>query len=301
MKLQALSHPVMPVAFPNHLIFTSLINYFHFSAFTYTLIAVLMIVLQALYLNMITERHKLQNKVTYYPAFMYVLLTSLYPAFNYFSEPLLINWFLLLALDIMLSFPKTLYPRKQIFNAGFAISVPFIIQFPAIGFVVLALVALFLLRSYSTSELVVLLLGYLTPVYFFLGILYLFDKLTPAKFLPEIGFDLHALSASRIYLAGTIAGVGMMLLTGSYALQQLNSKMIIYVRRSWILIFCYLLIAATVTLFAVSAVHAEWILILPPVCLIASCVYFQENNKRLSTFMFYFSLALLIFSQITFK
>jgi hypothetical protein len=301
MKLQALSHPVMPQAFPHHLVFASLLHFLQFSAFGYTILAVILTFLQAIYVNFICEKHKLFHKTGYYTAFVYLVLSSLYPAFSYFSEPLLINWFVLIALDVMLSFSKTLEPQKQLFNAGFFICIPVLLQFPAIGFFVLLLVALLLLRSYRVGEMVVALLGYFTPVYFFVGMLYLIDKTSFLKSVIEIGFDMHLLSASRIYLTGTTSAVLLMVITGLYAFQQSSIRMTIYVRRSWFLIFCYLAIAIMVTMLAVSAVHAEWVLVVPPLSLIISQVLYIENNRRLSTFMFYFSLALLIFAQITFK
>lgn len=301
MKMPALLHPVMPVPAVNHVIFLLLLRYLHLSAFAYTLLSIVMVFLQAIYINFIAEKHKLFHKAGYYPAFMYILLTSLYPAFNYFSEPLFINWLVLIAFDIMLSFPKTLHPGKQLFNAGFAICLPALVQFPAVGFFLLLLIAILLLRSYRNSEMIVALLGYLTPVYFFAGLLYLTDSLGVLKNMAELGFDVHQISSSRIYLAGTITGAAFFLLVGLVAFQQLNSRMTIYIQRSWWMIISYLAVAVLVTLFAVSSVHAEWVLVLPPLSLISAQAFYMENPKRLSIFMFYFSLALLIFSLITFK
>lgn len=301
MKMQALLHPVMPVSAPNHLLFESLLSFLKFGAFSYTVLAIIFVFLQAIYINLITEKHKLFTKTSYYPAFMYVLLTSLYPAFNYFSEPLLINWFVIGSIDVMLGLHRTLQPRKQLFNAGFIICLPALIQFPAIGFFILLITAVLLLRSYRHDEMMVSVLGYLTPIYFFIAVLYLIDQTPILKNFVELGFDIHRLSASRIYLIGSIAGVSLLLIVGLMALQQANSRMTIYIRRSWVIIFCYLVIAILVTLFAVSTVHAEWLLMLPPLSLIAAQAFFMENPKRMSIFMFYFSLALLIFSQITFK
>ncbi len=301
MKMPALLHPVMPIPYENHIVFPLLLRMLHFSAFGYTLLAIVLIFLQALYLNFIAEKHKLFQKAGYYPAFMYVLFTSLYPAFNYFSEPLFINCLMLIGIDVLLSFPKTLHPGKQLFNAGFVLCLPALIQFPAIGFFLLLLIALLLLRSYRNSEMLVAWMGYLTPVYFFIGLLYLTDRLDALRNVVELGFDVHRLSSSRIYLAGTVSGAAIFLLVGFIAFQQFSGRMTIYIRRSWWLIFCYLAVAILVTLVAVSSVHAQWVLALPPLSLIATQVFFMENPKRLSSFMFYFSLALLIFSLITFK
>lgn len=301
MKMPALLHPAMPVPAANHILFPLLLRTLHLNAFAYTLLGVVMVFLQAIYINFIAEKHKLFHKAGYYPAFMYILFTSLYPAFNYFSEPLIINWLVLIAVDMMLSFPKTLHPGKQLFNAGFAICLPALVQFPAVVFFLLLLIAVLLLRSYRGSEMIVALLGYLTPVYFFIGLLYLTDHLGMWRNIIELGFDIHQLSSSRIYLAGTITGAVFFLLAGFVAFQQLHGRMTIYIRRSWWMIISYLAVAVLATILAVSPVHAEWILALPPLSLLSAQVFYMENPKRLSIFMFYFSLALLIFSLITFK
>ena len=301
MKMQALLHPAMPVAIEDHIIFQWILRTLSFSAFAYTLLAVILVFLQAIYINFIAEKHKLFAKSGYYPAFMFLLFSSLYPAFNYFSEPLLINWFVLIAIDIMLSFPKTLRPNRQLFNAGFVICLPALLQFPALGFFLLLLTAFLLLRSYRHSEMVVTLLGYLTPVYFFAGILYLIDRIDVLKNSVGISYGIPQLSSSRIYLVGTIGGLAVFLLLGLFAFQQLSGRMTIYIKRSWVMVFCYLAVGVLVSMLAVSAVHAEWILVLPPLSLIAAQIFSMENPRRLSIFMFYFSLALLIFSLITIK
>ncbi|RYG37242.1 MAG: hypothetical protein EOO01_30320, partial [Chitinophagaceae bacterium] len=192
MKLQALSSGVAPVPLPDHIIFGQLLavlnHIFHGSAFGYTLFAVVLLHIQAIYLNYITVKHKLFHRNTYLPAFSYLVLTSIYPPFNYFSEPLLINFFTIAALDLMLTLSQTSQPRKQIFNAGFLLCIPAMIQFPAVGFILLLFLALLFLRTFNLGEWTVGGLGYLTPIYFFVAFLFLFDQLPAIYRLPHFGF-----------------------------------------------------------------------------------------------------------------
>ena len=71
-----------------------------------------MLFLQGLYLNYIATRYRLYIRPTYFPAFIFVLLTSINPYFNYFSVPVLINWCVLIGLDISLSFNHRLIRAK---------------------------------------------------------------------------------------------------------------------------------------------------------------------------------------------
>ncbi len=302
MKLQALSNPVFPVALPDHIFYENLLHFlggiFGDSAFAFTLFAILNLFGQAMFLNHITVRHRLFRQNNYFPAYSYILITSIAPAFNHFSEPLLINWLLLVSLNILLSLNQTTHPRKQIFNAGFFICLPMLIQFPSIGFFLLFLGALLLLRSFNAGEWVVGLLGYITPIYFFLGILFLIDKFHMLPEIPELGFSLPAQFDNKVYRTGTIIGLAILLFTGIASIQNLLPRVTIYVRRSWLLIFIYLVVALAVTFIAVSAINAEWLLIIPPLALIIANSFVLEKSKRFSNFTFYFSLILLIFCQL---
>lgn len=299
MKLQALLHPIAPVALEHHVVFATVLHcldyIFYGSAFAYTLFAVCIIISQALFLNYITVRHKMFPRNSYLPAFSYLLLTSLTPSFNYFSEPLLINWLTLIAVNIMLTFSQTSQPRKQIFNAGFAICIPALLQFPALGFILLFILALIFLRSFNAGEWVVGIMGYLTPIYFFVCILFLFDHLPVLTQAFQLGFSLPGKFARPAYMVGAIGGLVLLVVEGTISIQQQIAKMTIYIRRSWGLMFTYLLISFAVAFIAVSSVNAEWMIIMPALSLIISQSFCFEKSKRFSTFTFYFSLLLLIF------
>lgn len=301
-KFQALSHPVAPVFLPDHLIFETIVHYLDFlfkgSAFGYTILTVVILFTQALYINYISVKHKLFLNQNYFPAFTYILITSFAPAYNYFSEPLLINWLVLIAINTMLSFNQSTQPRKQIFNAGFMVCLPVLLQFSSIGFIFLLIFALVLLRSFNLSEYVVAAMGYFTPIYFFAVILFLGDNLPLLFRNYHIGFSVPIHNIRPVYLVGTSIGIIILLIIGSYTLQQQITKMTIYIRRSWGVIYVYLLLSVIVTLIAVSAVNAEWLLIMPALSFIIANAFCIEKSKRFSNFTFYFSLLLLIFCQL---
>lgn len=302
MKLQALSMPVAPVPLPDHLVFSTILSFLNpvmgGNATAYTWLAVVILITQALYVNYITVRHRLFEKNTYFPAFTYLLLTSINPAFNYFSEPLLINWLVLVAFNIMLTFNQTNQPRKQIFNAGFIICLPALLQFPALGFLLLFFFALLLLRSFNAGEWAVGLMGNLTPIYFYAGILFLVDQLPVLARVPKIGFSLPTHIGHPVYFVGTLVGLFLLTVVGSFSIQQQFIKVTIYIRRSWYLIYTYLLISIGVTAVAMSAIHSQWLIAMPALSFIIAQAFTLEKSKRFSNFAFYFSLLFLIFCQL---
>jgi hypothetical protein len=303
MKLPALSHPVAPIPLPNHIVFASLLkllnNILHGSASGYTFLAIIILVLEALYFNHITVKHKLFMTQTYLPAFTFLLLTSLYPAFNYFSEPLLINGLMLIAFDIMLSFAHSSQPRKQIFNAGFVVCLPALLQFPALAFFFLLLFALIFLRPFNIGEWVVGFMGYFTPIYFFAVILFLVDKLPVLYQIPRLSLSLPKHVENPLYVGGTIGGLVLLVILGSFALQQQMSRLTINIRRSWGLVYIFLVISLGFGLIAVSSVHAEWLVVMPSLSFLVAHSFYHEKTKRFSNFAFLFSLALFAFCQFS--
>ena len=57
----------------------------------YPVLAILLLITQALMLNSFINRQRMTGRQSYLPAMAYILLTSLLPDWNYFSAPLLVN------------------------------------------------------------------------------------------------------------------------------------------------------------------------------------------------------------------
>lgn len=182
-KFQVLLHPVAPLQVPGHFVYNYIIRglsvIFMHGGFAFTMLAIVLLFIQSLYLKSIATRHKLFPRYTYIPAFVYLLLTSIYPPFSCFNETILLNWFLMGAVDIMFSFTQTSQPRKLIFNASFLLSMAALFQFTLLAFFFLLLVGMVMFRSFNLGEWSVALMGYITPLYFLACILFLADSEKP--------------------------------------------------------------------------------------------------------------------------
>lgn len=301
-KMQVLAHPQV-VALPAHdVLFSSIVHVVDFilngSAFGYTLLAVIMLFAQALYLNTIVAKQRLFNKTSYIPAYTYLLLTSLHPSFSYFSEALLMNWCLLGGIHLLLRFHQTHQPRKDVFNTGFLLALMALFHFSAIGYFLLLFIALILLRSFNPGEWVVTLLGYLTPAYFWVGILFLFDKTGMLSQWPHIGLFLPKKVVAPVYTIGLITGLIVLFSLGMYALQSLMAKTSVFNRRNWVMVLFCLFISFVVAMATDISMQYIWLLLMPALALIICHALYLEKNKRFSNFAFYFSLLLVIFCQI---
>ncbi|MCB0697487.1 MAG: hypothetical protein KDC07_08995, partial [Chitinophagaceae bacterium] len=270
---------------------------FH-SAFGFTILAVAMNGLQAIYLNAVANRHKLFHKPTYVTAFVYISLCSLYVEFGRFSQPLLINWILIAVLDNMLQLSQAQKPRKLIYNSGFLIGIAALLSFPAIVYILLLLVALALLRNLNPGEWMVAILGCLTPVYFAAGLLFLFDVL---HWFPEwvnLGVNLPGTISKPVFLVGAIMGMIILFTAGTYVLQKQLGRASVFVRRGWTGIAMCLIFSIIAAAITDSSIKMAWLVIMPSITLIIANAYYAEKNKAFSNFAFYFMLLLVVFCKL---
>lgn len=149
-----------------------------FPDFVQVLLAIALVSFEAVYLNLIMNRHEVLYRNSYLPALMYALLMSLGLPFLQFHPVILANLFLLLALDKTFSLFKNESPVPALFNSSFFISVASLIYFPATALFIMLLAALLTLRPFSFREWMIALIGFLLP-YFFLSVYFFWtDQLT---------------------------------------------------------------------------------------------------------------------------
>ena len=299
---QLLFHPVMPVLPEGDYFFHIIANFFRVllfnSAFALTLFAVILIALQGIYINAVANRHKLFAKPAYVVAFAYISLASLYPPFVSFNQPLLVNWVLIMVIDIILQLAQTQKARKLIYNAGFGIGVAALVMFPAIGYIVVFLFALSMLRNLNPGEWMVALLGCITPIYFAAGLLFLFDGLHWFPRWIDVGINLPRTIAHPFYVICMLLGTITLFVMGTYDLQRHITKVSIFVRRGWTGIAACLFVSMLVALFTDFEVKAAWLVMMPALALVITNAYYAEKNKAFSNFAFYFTLVLVIFCKM---
>ncbi len=304
-RLPALSHPVTPLPVEGLPVYNLLLYLTRFlvggSAFGFTLLTTLFLFLQALYLNTIVIRRRLASRPTHIPVYGYLLLTAIFPGFSHFSSLIFVNWCILGALDMMLRFSQPANPRKHVFNAGFLIGMSTLFHFSSVGFILLLLLGLLLLRSFNPGEWFVALLGICTPVYFLTGLLFLADRLYELQYWPDLGFALSGRIDISVYVIGVIVGIAAMVAAGMYTLQQQVSRAAVFIRRGWSLVVCYGGIALLVAIFVSGTGGAAWLVAMPALSLIIVQPMYLEKNKRFSNFTFWFSLAFLVFCQLIYN
>jgi hypothetical protein len=139
------------------------------NTFANSIVALFLVVLQAVAINLVVNNYKMGRELTYFPAMSYVLLASAIPEFLYLSPALMGNTFVIVAIAEMFRWYRKYEASAQIFNVGFWIAISAMFYFSNIAFYFLAIIALFNLRSFQLNELLILTIGLFIP-FFFVGV-----------------------------------------------------------------------------------------------------------------------------------
>lgn len=136
-----------------------------------TSFSTILLFLQAVYLNYLVNKYRLTVNSTWLTGLSYILLMSGSSHFSMMSPVLFSNTFLIIGCESILRFYKRKEASGELFNVGFWIAVSSLFYHSNIVFILLAIMAMTILRQTDLREGVVLVLGVFT-VYFLIGVHY---------------------------------------------------------------------------------------------------------------------------------
>jgi Family of unknown function (DUF6427) len=300
LKFPLFLHPFLPVLHTedNYLyrfILTALNSLFGHSAEPYAILSFLFLFSQATLLNGICNYHKMLPRASYLPAMCYILVTSLLPDWGHFSAPLLINSIMIWCWYRMVALYNSPNPVTAIFNIGLFLGLATLLYVPAIAFLILLFFALLIMRPFRIQEWFVGFVGFTSPYYFLILILYFTHQLNWRNLIPHISFTFPAIPASVWIIAAISLLVIPFIIGGIYVQNNLN-KMLIHVRKSWSLLLVFLIAAVFVIIINKAGSYENWIVTAMPFAVFHSAAYYYPVNKVLVNALHWvsFSVAIVI-------
>ena len=124
---------------------------------------------EAIYFNLMLNRHEVHYKNTFLPAFIFALFVSSTPALIQFHPVHLINFFLILIIDRAFTLFKNEFPVSALFDCGFITGIASLIYFPAFVIIPVLFAMLIVLRPFKFKEWLITCIGIFLP-YFFISI-----------------------------------------------------------------------------------------------------------------------------------
>lgn len=259
-------------------------------------LAFLLIYMQALIVNHCVNEYRMTARQTYLPAMSYLLITSLVPEWSYLSAPLVASTFVVWAFSKLFELYNTGPSNTKIYNIGLLLGLASFFYFPAILFSVCILIGFMILRPFRLNEFFLMLIGLLTPFYFFAVYLFLTNRLSVQAFIPHFYFKMFVTRPSY-WLLGSIILLCMPFLMGGYYIQKQLRKMLIQARKNWSILLLYVLAAILIPFVNNNSLYTNWVVAAAPVAAFHGCAYLYPPRKWMATLLFFTLLVFILVQQ----
>jgi len=261
------------------------------------LIYALLVLFQAIRFNIALNNAHMFQQQGYTTGMAYILLTGLLPQWNYISAALLVNSFIIWIFIKLIRLYNNPSPKTLLFNIGFITGAVILCYHPTVIFILVIFFALLVVRPFRLAEWLVLLLGVILPYYFTAAILFMTNQTNLIKgILPHFQIA-WPLSFPAYWLSITIAYAILLLLFSFYYWQLHVNRMVIQIRKNWMIVLVFLLvILISPFLFAYAGLTAAFIWIIPLSAFFAN--YFLYPRKTfLPNLFFWVALALVFYNN----
>lgn len=249
----------------------------------YSLLAFLLIYVQAISLNRIANDKRLFQRPNYLVGMAYLLVSSLFADWNYLSAPLLVNTLMIWLWSKTISLYSDPNPRTLLFNLGFGVGLASFIFFPAVFMLLLVYVGLMVARPIRLAEWLMVTLGFMAPYYFWLSILFLTDRWGKYP-LPGLEVDMPPLIQSGWMLAAVFVVV-VWALVGVTQIRFQRSRQVVQIRKAWTVSLFYGLLAVVLPFINPSRDFAAWNLLAPVASLAFTGAFLYTRRAWIATWM----------------
>lgn len=264
-------------------------------SWVYALLTFLFLLIQALLFNRICNDQKFFSRPNYLWAMSFLLLTSLVPAWNRFSAVLLLNFLLIWLFYRLITLNDQRDPMTRIYNAGLLVGAAVFLSKPALLFMLLLLLALFLFRPFQIREWLLALLGLATPFYFLGVYSFLNDEGIGPPLFSWLQLHRPVLSGSLLYNLSFLQ-ILLVFIVGGFIMQGNLNKMLIQARKNWTLLILYLITSALSAFFYQGPGRESWLLSAIPLAGFHAAAFYFPEKKFFPLFLHWamFGYALLV-------
>lgn len=258
----------------------------------FSLLSFLLLYIQAVSFNKLVNDHRLMPRPHYLTGMSYLLITSLFSDWFPLSAALLANTLLIWVWGKLCSLHNTTSPRTIIFNIGLAIGIAAFFYTPAILFVFLFIIGLAATRAFKANEWLLGLLGVGTCYYFY-GAWYFITGRWKNYQLPTFEINMPILHIDKFEIIGMcllLLGIFM----GMVFMRTQSRRQLVQTRKSWQLVYVYLLVAAVIPFFNANKFNS-WVLAAVPLSAILAAAFFYPTRKWFPLGLHWAMIALAIF------
>ncbi len=270
-----------------------------FVPFIYSVLSFSLLFIQAIIINKIVSTLRLHKQPNYLTGMSYLLITSLFTDWFVFSAPLIVNTLLVWIWSRLCSLYSNTSAKSTIFNIGLVTGIASFIYFPSIVFLILVMVGIAIARPFKIQEWIIGLIGITAPIYFFLAFLYLTNKFQTYGF-PGFHFSLPHFFGNKWAYASLVI-ILITTIIGMYFINANINRQVVQTRKSWQLLFLYLVVAMLVPFFNAAINFSYWILLAVPLSPIIAATFFYPTKKTFPLILHWSMFALFIIMNFIVK
>lgn len=257
----------------------------------------LIILTQAIRLNVLFSQFKMFPTITYLPAFTYILLTALFPYWAVISAGLIANTLIIWILVKLFRLYDQSQPKSLEFNIGLILGVSILLYEPIAIFIPVVLFALTIIRAFKLTEWLVMLMGVLLPFYFLFTYVYLTSSpIGLPSFLPKLVWQ-NPLQKMDIKILLILSFMGIQLLAGCYFWRIQNIRFIIQVRKYWgVMLLALFLTLFQPIIFSSQSLYASAIVVTPLAGFI-SFAFATPKQLMIPNLLFWMGVCLIVYNH----
>jgi hypothetical protein len=256
------------------------------------------VITQALRLNILLSRFKMFQQVSYLPAFTFVLLTALFPFWDAISSGLIANALIIWILVKLNRLYDQTQPKTVEFNIGLIVGFSILMYEPIAILIPVVVFALAIIRPFRLAEWLVLIMGILLPFYFIFTYVFLTDSAAAfTAFLPKLDWK-NPLAGLELKAAITLIFIAIQLLIGIYFWQAQQNRNIIQVRKYWgVMLLTLFVTFFQPIIFSTQALYASAI-VLAPLASFICYGYASPKQLLLPNVLFWISAGLIVYNHL---
>ncbi|MES2561083.1 MAG: DUF6427 family protein [Bacteroidota bacterium] len=171
------------------------------------LIAALLLITQALFLNYIVVQHGILYRDTFLPGLFFILINSLYPQQAELTPQLISNTFIILMFQRLCFLYESSNPLLIVLDAGMYLGLALLFNYDVAVFLPFILISVVIFTSFNFRYLILSVLGITLPLYFAAVVFYLNNNLASV-----VEFTKHSLE--RTLLTSVFGGYDLLIPAG---------------------------------------------------------------------------------------
>lgn len=261
------------------------------------IIYVLVILIQAIRLNIILNNYKLFSKSGFTTAFAFILFTGLFTNAFELSAALIANSLIIWIFSFSIKLYNNNSPKSLLYNLGFIACSSILLYQPAIIVTLGLLFALTVLRPFRFSEWLIFILGLLTPIYLLLASLFLLDNLTLInQFIPHVDFNF--IIQKDPWLFASVVTIAIITIAGLITWYPNSNRMVIQTRKSWAVLLIFFLLSIVGVLFFSTKGYFPELLCITPFAAFVSNFFLYPSRKILINILLIVAATIIVYHNI---